>query len=308
MKNFKLQTTPSFFNAPFGNLKDLSESTVAVAGVYCDHYGGGTPGSRFAPRQIRYSNWPEESIFHKRDSEMQVVDIGDLNVFPLEPERNYSILKEQSIKIMSTGARLLSIGGDYSITPALIDGVLTALPGLSLGVIRVSRRLDLSSKEGLLGVSPSRCRTTDKIAESFSSGNKIIALIGVSSFVPVEEISDNCSAFIIPATRLVSEMAIVIDEICIKWGKQFNGFYLSIDADVLEPGPIDTAFLKAYTGVSLECLLSLINKISGLPILAADFTGFLPDIDITGRTGAVIAEEIAFSVVKALRGGEKKCS
>ena len=55
-----MRNIPTFFDAPFGELKDLNIDTVAICGIYSDHYGGGNPGSRIAPRQIRYSNWPDK--------------------------------------------------------------------------------------------------------------------------------------------------------------------------------------------------------------------------------------------------------
>ena len=48
-----MRNIPTFFDAPFGELKDLNIDTVAICGIYSDHYGGGNPGSRIAPRQIR---------------------------------------------------------------------------------------------------------------------------------------------------------------------------------------------------------------------------------------------------------------
>ena len=46
----------SFFNAPVGDLDDLQPGTIALTGVYCDHFSGGTPGGRLAARQIRYAS------------------------------------------------------------------------------------------------------------------------------------------------------------------------------------------------------------------------------------------------------------
>ena len=36
-----------------GDIEDLSASKVAIAGLYCDHYGEAAPGARFAARQVR---------------------------------------------------------------------------------------------------------------------------------------------------------------------------------------------------------------------------------------------------------------
>ena len=44
--NLSMQSVPSFFGAPIGDIEDLSEKKIAVAGLFCDHFSQGEPGAR----------------------------------------------------------------------------------------------------------------------------------------------------------------------------------------------------------------------------------------------------------------------
>ena len=50
----QLMPVSTLLGAPAGDLEDLTAGTVALAGLYCDHFGGAEPGARLAARQIRY--------------------------------------------------------------------------------------------------------------------------------------------------------------------------------------------------------------------------------------------------------------
>ena len=137
-----MQSVPSFFGAPIGDIEDLSEEKIAVAGLFCDHFSGGEPGARYAARQLRYASLPLLTHGPNISPPNNIIDVGELNVFPTEPLKTLSILKEQSFRINQTGAKLLALGGDYSLIPALVSGHLQARPDRYLKIIRISRNLD----------------------------------------------------------------------------------------------------------------------------------------------------------------------
>ena len=49
----QLVPVSTLLGAPTGDLEDLSDGKVALAGLYCDHFGDAEPGARLAARQIR---------------------------------------------------------------------------------------------------------------------------------------------------------------------------------------------------------------------------------------------------------------
>ena len=91
-----------------GDVEDLLPGDVALAGYFCDCLSSPAPGQRFLARQIRYLS--DET---KKPME-GVLDIGDVNVFPLEPEKHMAVMEHQISLVYDAGARLCLVGGDAS--------------------------------------------------------------------------------------------------------------------------------------------------------------------------------------------------
>jgi len=87
-----------------------------MVGLFLDHGGGARFGSRFAARQIRYAS-AEHSKPLPPDVLARCVDLGDLNVFPLEPERQEAAFRRQIGAIASTGAIPVIVGGRHFDAP-----------------------------------------------------------------------------------------------------------------------------------------------------------------------------------------------
>ena len=103
---------PSFLGAPIGDLEDLMPEQVAIAGYFCDNLDAPAAGQRYLGRQLRYASQPEKTISN-------TIDLGDLNVFPLDPSKHYSAVISQCQTVLETGARLVLVGGDSSGLKAL---------------------------------------------------------------------------------------------------------------------------------------------------------------------------------------------
>jgi arginase family enzyme len=307
LKHYEMRNIPTFFDAPFGELNDLSEKTVAVVGVFCDHYGGGNPGSRIAPRQIRYSNWPEQKKTSFDSFSKEVIDLGDLNVFPLEHEKNSQILKEQSIKIYSTGSKVLIVGGDYSITPPFVQGLLEKQTYQNVGIIRVSRRLDLLDREKDATCSARRLATTAELLDDLHGEKKRLLLLGTSGITTAEEYARGKEIPGLRASWLENAEDAKLEAAVRQWAGALDAIYLSVDADVLRPGILRTSLTNVYAGLTLTGLLKTLKCLEKLPVpvVAADFVGYVPEIDLWGRDETQTAESIAGAIVRVLcKGGE----
>jgi agmatinase len=79
--NLSMQSVPSFFGAPIGDIEDLSEKKIAVAGLFCDHFSQGEPGARYAARQLRYASTPLLANGLKISTPSNIIDVGELNGF-----------------------------------------------------------------------------------------------------------------------------------------------------------------------------------------------------------------------------------
>lgn len=306
-----MQSVPSFFGASIGDIEDLSDGKVAVTGIYCDHFCGGEPGARFAARQLRYASWPalaHEPTLPPRD---MIIDVGDLNVFPTEPAKTLSILKEQSQRIHQTGAKLLGLGGDYSVTPALVLGQLEAMEDGQdsqenrLQIIRISRRLDAAAIPDPNKTPLARASATRQLGE-LCGGANAITLLGVSDVTALEEFEYFSSVPVHSARQLTTEPDKLVDEIVT--GLPPNAtFYLSVDIDVLAWPSICTNSPYLGSGLTPEQLITLIEALGKLPIAGADVTGFIPDLDISGSSASATVARISRCVLEAMAGEGSKC-
>ncbi len=103
---------PSFLGVPVGDLEDLVPGQVAIAGYFCDNLDRPAAGQRYLARQLRYASRPE-------NAPANAIDLGDVNVFPLEPDKHFSAVISQCEAVLETGARMVLVGGDSSGLKAL---------------------------------------------------------------------------------------------------------------------------------------------------------------------------------------------
>lgn len=284
----------SFFNARVGDLDDLQPGTIAMAGIYCDHFAGGTPGGRFAARQMRYASAGPNKPYRTED----LIDLGDLNVFPLDPARNGAILTEQCTRILATGARLLTLGGDYSVSPSLFAGLCAARPDQTIGLIRISRRLDLGD---VIDDAPRRHTATTRIAAQITDGLQNVALLGAEGVHAVEEHEWATEAAFVPLAKLIDESDASRAKRRAQLTKRCDAFCLSVDADVLPTRLSRTAHRSRGHGLSVEQLLSLLESFHGLPIRVAELTGHVPDLDLPGQISSAAHAAVGYALVETLR-------
>jgi len=102
----RMTAAPSFLCAPIGDLDRLGPGIVALAGLFLDHGDATAFGRRFAARQLRYA-----CALDRISSRASCVDVGDVNVFPLEPARQDAALRRQIGAIAATGAIAVLVGG-----------------------------------------------------------------------------------------------------------------------------------------------------------------------------------------------------
>lgn len=117
-----LRPIPTLLGAPVAELEELLPGEVALLGLFLDHGDPQRFGARFAARQIRYA-----SATARATAFVRCRDLGDLNVFPLEPERNCAALTRQLGGIRAKGGRPVLVGGRLPAECALA----TLLPGCS---------------------------------------------------------------------------------------------------------------------------------------------------------------------------------
>jgi hypothetical protein len=102
----QLRHVPTLLGAPAAEFEELQPGEVALLGLFFDHGDPQRFGARFAARQIRYANATARTA-----AVAGCRDLGDLNVFPLEPARNRAALARQLELIRAAGGRPVLVGG-----------------------------------------------------------------------------------------------------------------------------------------------------------------------------------------------------
>ncbi|MFT6875057.1 MAG: arginase family enzyme [Candidatus Azotimanducaceae bacterium] len=146
-----LNRIPSFLGLPVGDLEDLVPDQVAIAGYFCDNLDRPAPGQRYLARQLRYAyqsgNAPgSASGSAPENTPMNAIDLGDVNVFPLEPDKHFAAVTSQCESVLETGARLVLVGGDSSGLKALGKAV-RKIKGTDVPVVSITEGITSNQSE-----------------------------------------------------------------------------------------------------------------------------------------------------------------
>lgn len=139
---------PSLLGAPIADIDDVRRGDVCLVGLFEDHADATDFGARFAARQIRYASQSDTDPSPAPPG-VRILDIGDLNVFPLERERNHNALMRQLKSIIGKGALPVVVGGAFAMGPLMQQAleqetawhaVLLDLPGTANEVVAANNR------------------------------------------------------------------------------------------------------------------------------------------------------------------------
>lgn len=108
----------TFFRLPNISLDESFD--VALMGIPFDGGLSYRPGARFAPASIRdisslgrAYHWNHNVNVFKT---LRCGDIGDCKVVPISLEKTYALIEDQVTRVLGSGKKLLSLGGDHSVT------------------------------------------------------------------------------------------------------------------------------------------------------------------------------------------------
>lgn len=298
----RLRPASTLFGAAVADVEDLRPGVVAAIGVYCDHFCNGHPGGRFAARQLRYTSSVAAGYMPQ-----SVVDLGDFNVFPLEPKKTLEALSARSQRIVAAGAKPFAIGGDYSVSPAIVKGMVNELGADRLALIRISRRLDLLPLAANHVFEPQRGSATNELAGLLGGGLPAVALLGGRGVVTAQEWQCASTAIVVPMRDLLSAPAQVARTVQPALERIADRFYLSVDVDALAPRYGSVALPTTQGGLSLAQLLGIVEQFDGMTLVGAELTGHVPDLDVAGRAMTSHVACLANKMLECLVGETTSC-
>lgn len=291
--------------ATFGrrpHTRDLNGVDVAVVGIPYDGATSYRSGTRFGPRAIReqslllwgYNNALGVAPFQK----LRVVDYGDFEVVPPDVVATHQSIEQEAARILDQDVRLISLGGDHSIT---------------LPLLRAHHR-----KQGPLAVVhfDAHPDTWDREFgdQKYSHGTPFRraieeGLIDTTAYVqigirgPTAGPQDYADALRLGAHMITLDDAVgrgikaIVDEVRERVGSK--PVYVTFDIDAADPAFAPGTGTPEVGGFSSHQLLQLVRGLRGMNHVGFDLVEVSPPFDHAGIT-AILAANLVFEFLSLM--------
>ncbi|MED1442738.1 agmatinase [Aeribacillus composti] len=274
---------------------DLNGVDVAVVGVPFDCGVSNRPGARFGPRAIR-----EASLFvgkfhypwnYEVTKKYNIIDYGDIGYSLGNDPTTFMIEEtyENAKKILASGAKLLSIGGDHTIPYGLVRAASEKYGQLAL--LHFDSHED--TQPGIFG--------GEIYHGSFAYDLQKEGCIDPSKSVQVYIRTNmtECGYNIIYANEAMELDPKALAE-RIKKNVGEAPVYLTFDIDCLDPAYAPGTGTPVIGGPSTQEVRNVLFHLKGLNIVAADLVEVAPVYDpaeITRLAAATIAKDLLYLMV-----------
>lgn len=267
-------------------LDDVSSPAVIVQGVPYDGGVSWRRGAAEGPRAIREASDSIESFSPslRRDLEdVAIADAGDVVVGPLTAGAVIDRIAERTEQLARTGAMVVTLGGDHSISMGTSRGLRALHPDLAHLVF--DAHMDM--REDYEGDPYSHACGTRRMAMAGPT-----CVLGVRSgsrreFADADELLVACSEEV----EIPDAMRAVIAE---------RPLFVSVDLDVLDPSILPGTGNPEPAGVSYRDLRAALRSLRDARVVGMDFCEVAPPIDASGLSSVVAAEMIRDTLLALL--------
>jgi agmatinase len=272
-------------------MDQVGEPDIAIVGVPFDSGVSYRSGARFGPGHIRASTKLLRPYHAPLDVEpfgvQQVADAGDIAVNPFDLTEAIATIEREANELRSTGAKLLTLGGDHTIALPLLRSVHRDHGPIA--VLHFDAHLDTwdtyfgapythgtpfrrASEEGLLDLE--RCLHIGIRGPLYSSQD--LPQDGALGFqiVRADDYETDGTAAAIERMRARLSDAPV---------------YVSIDIDVLDPAHAPGTGTPEAGGLTSRELLHTLRALVGCNVVGADIVEVSPPYDHAEMTGIAAA-------------------
>jgi agmatinase len=281
--------------------EDIGWFDVAVLGVPFDSAVTYRPGARFGPSGVRQASRLlrpyNQSLDVSPFGAQQVVDAGDVACNPFKISESLREIQRSAESLLSGGGRLVTIGGDHSMSLPLLRAVAGRFGGVAL--VHFDAHLDTwdtyfgepythgtpfrrAFEEGLLiddhsihvGIRGPLYTSTD-LREDSEFGFRVI----------------DSRAFQMQSAEELAER--------IKDRVGDSATYVSVDIDVLDPGFAPGTGTPESGGLSPRELLTVLGELHGIRLVSADVVEVAPAYDHAEITG-IAASHVVYQLISLM--------
>jgi agmatinase len=272
---------------------------IGLVGIPFDAYSSFLDGPGLAPQEIRKalhstsSNWSTESGLDLED-QIQWKDLGDIEIS--NDEKGFFSIEKQISQLLEQSQRIVSMGGDHSITYPILKAHAEKFPEITLVHLDAHPDLyDIFDDNPYSNACPFARIMEEELVQS-------LVQIGIRTLnKPQKDQADRFNVQIYEMTNWNPQ----------KMPEIIGPVYLSLDMDVLDPAYAPGVSHHAPGGLSSRDVIHLIQRLQG-PLIGADVVEYNPKRDINNMTAMVAAKLIKEIIGKMIsrtmswsKGGEK---
>ena len=290
--------------ATFARLPRLDEvgaADVVVAGVPFDAGVSYRPGARFGPAHVRESSRllrPYHPALDVSPFEVaQVADAGDVAANPFDIEAALETVEASALALTEDGARLLTIGGDHTISLPLLRAARRRHGDLAL--LHFDAHLD--TWDTYFGADYTHGTPFRRAVEEGILDTEALSHVGTRGPLYAKKDLEDDRRFgfgILTAADVYHQGVVeVVDRLRQRIGDR--PLYVSIDIDVLDPAHAPGTGTPEAGGMTSRELLEILRGLQGLNLVGADVVEVAPPYDHAEITG-IAASHVAYDLVSLL--------
>jgi agmatinase len=285
---------------------ELEGVDVAILGAPFDEGTSFRPGARFGPRAIRIAedtadpgSRPNMALGVDPFRVLRIVDHGDVEAVPSDLERSHALVREHVGAILSAGALPVVLGGDHSLSSAMLQTLAERFGPDGYSVVHFDTHADTALE--LHGVVNSHGTPFGRaVAEGWLRGDHIVQ-VGLRGAWPSPEEFGwmREHGFRWHPMDEIDERGlrpVVVDAVAHAQARAPRT-YLTVDIDVLDPAFAPGTGTPEPGGLSTRELLAAMRIVAaGLELCAMDLVEVSPPYDPAGIT-ALAAHRVVLEVL-----------
>ena len=270
-------------------IKELTSGIVTVLGVPFDKNSSFKSGSAAAPPAIRKALHSSSTNLCAENgvnlgTEPHWRELGDLQL-PDKSRKAFNEIQRSISLVLERDARVISLGGDHSITYPVIRAYAKKFP--TLNILHIDAHPDLYDE--LEGNRDSHACPFARIMEKELAIR--LVQVGIRTMTPHQrEQAERFDVEVIEMRNWHKGIEIKFDD----------PVYLSFDMDALDPAFAPGVSHFEPGGFSTRDVLGIIQNVKA-EIVGADIVEFNPECDVNGITAMVAAKVLKEIIAKMLK-------
>jgi agmatinase len=256
---------------------NLDLADVVIVGTPLDRTSSWVSGTRFGPNAARVGtdNIETFSPYLGRDvADVRVHDAGDIPLTFESSNRPLEQIRHVTSETLARNKRQLAIGGEHTITPAIVEVLAEGYPELC--VVQFDAHSDL--RDDYLGERWAHATAMRRVLDRIP--RERLFQLGIRSFSAASEMKEpGLYPFDVlePAARVARRV-------------DARPLYITLDVDVLDPGVLPEVQTPEPGGCSYRELVKALGAFRSSNLVGADIVEFCPRGPFPSPGAALVGE------------------